>query len=363
MRGISPIDKVIDYKYIQIPSLLRTGRGQWRRKFISDGPVTLSHYDIVDVNLILKSFPSTHIPIEDISFYTKLVKLMSDDGWKVACRYTCPKWNNTLNVSCDGKTKMGKICPYKIKTVYGFISNWRVNACIPNCIFRMNCTFRKCAGRWEWNKECRRNGKLAPIIKRYNSYKVEGIGDYYYKLDTAATLKQVGWKITHQCEYLVERIVMEIEKEIEEGNITMSLADQLGMLNGELTRFRDSMSEGDIIVTQQIGYMLMMVELGKLRLSKLKSLTVKTKIGEAFVPLVKDVQIIIKDAIALMDAHGWTTAGRLKMVERNQKSMRSKALDMLEGKDGSFELSEGEEVKALPEPTTLLRRRTDEENG
>jgi hypothetical protein len=197
---------------------------------------------------------------------------------------------------------------------------------------------------------------MKEIIEVMDKRKVDNLGNFYYKTESPDTLRQTGWKIKYSCEYLVERMVSAVEEQLENGEITLSLAEQLGMVEGQLTKFRDSMSEGDIIVTQQIGFLLMMIELGKVRLGKLRKLTITTKIGEGFVPLVKDVQSLIKDAVTLMDNHGWTTAGKLRMIERGQKSMRSKALDMLEGKDGSYALPETE-AKALPEPILLNRRR------
>jgi len=138
------------------------------------------------------------------------------------------------------------------------------------------------------------------------------------------------------CEYLAQKV---IGVYMEQGQL--ELLQKVGMVNGELTRFRDSLEQGDALVTQQVGVLLFLIEWGKMRMGKLKRITRKTKQGEAFIPLVGQIQDLIKEASDLMERNGWTTAGDVKLKKIESKGRRSSALDMLEGKGGVFELTAG----------------------
>lgn len=129
-----------------------------------------------------------------------------------------------------------------------------------------------------------------------------------------------------------------------------SLVEEMKLVTGELTSFKDSLAEGDRVVLHNVAYLLMVIELGKMRIGKLKSLSYKDKHGaQRFHPIVQDIKSYIKDAVQLMDGQGWTTAGerRLKGVENRGK--REEALDLLEGRD--FEVSN------LPEKARALADR------
>jgi hypothetical protein len=338
-----------------IPNQRKGLRGK-PQYYISD-PYTELQY--IQLQSTLKDLEYWHIPfvryhsqtINDIR-YKMMYGVFTDRGWWAECsqmkcshkktkpgRIYAPKFHEC------GEPIKTKFCPYGERTLWGFLNNWIVNSCTPVCQHFHCCSYRdlnklNANDRFYRRKEIDigflESRKFEPK-RTPRDYSPESVLEYY---------KYAGYTV---CYYLIERVVRRLD---EEFNVSMDakFMNSLGIIEGEMTRFRDSLGASDTVVAKQIGFLLYMVELGKMRLGALKSLTVKTKNGTGFVPLVKDIQALIKDAIALMDAHGWTTAGYNKLMQTAKKSARASTLDLLEGKEGVFEIPERSESDGVAIP-------------
>lgn len=291
---------------------------------------------VLPVHIALRSFPSTHMPRTPafIKSFRELVN--SEEAWSKGCSPFCKE-------RCEGRRPLVGSCLKRERSVYGWLNNWKVNPCLANCPLWRMCWFRKYAFRTRNNARYGKVGDMKELVRRMDWVKVEPLGPDHWKIWTPRLIQSIMlYPYINPCNYLIQRFIVMAKQELPE-----SLVEEMKLVTGELTSFKDSLAEGDRVVLHNVAYLLMVIELGKMRIGKLKSLSYKDKHGaQRFHPIVQDIKSYIKDAIQLMDGQGWTTAGerRLKGVENRGK--REEALDLLEGRD--FEVSNlPEKAKAL----------------
>lgn len=298
----------------------------------------LTKEDYIRIQLQLRAIGTTSLLQNDSSddkLHTPLYKILMYDAYKVFCNRRCVDFG-----SCK-YARHGIECPVKEYTFYGMLHNWKANACLKICPLYHLCFFRQFVTMDEsWKRMMRGYKRWRDKINGNNSNFIWipalDINNLPYTIGNV--IEDVVYQLP--CQYFIERVVRSVAEEFEQG-MSIALAKELGVIEGNLTHFKDNCKEGDWLVQKQIGYLLFMIEMGKMRLTKVKSITINTKSGEGFIPLVKDIQALIKDAVSLMDAHGWTSAGKKKLVAAERGGNRAKALDLLEGKDGVY-TSEGE---------------------